>query len=363
VLTLKPLSYLRRRKLLKALRTVVKTASKLLSKSLDVKAAHQTELQAAKTHGQSLLEKGETDLDALESAADRLTAAIYDSSFSRHVLPLGLKSFLELLVLLLAALTIRAFLYEPFKIPTGSMKPTLLHGDHVFIRKFHYGPRWPFTTDRIWQGQAPARGDIAVFNFPLDPSVDYIKRIVAVEGDRVKVVDGHLFVNGQPQSRRSLGKHTFLATDERTLQGSPRQADLYQEQSGEAAHYSLLGPQGEAFYNQWPEYYFQQPQKELGALFSDRSRGLACRSDSCEVLPGFVFTMGDNRDGSSDSRLWGGVPVEYLRGKATLIWFSHDWTEPVLPLGPLTIGRLRWKRMFRYVDDLGSDLSAPSERL
>ncbi|MBM66193.1 MAG: signal peptidase I [Myxococcales bacterium] len=449
---LNPFSYLRRRKMLKALAALVKTAKKLLGKPLDVRAKHREALEAALEEGERVLGDPEAELETLEKAGEALAKGIYDSSFRHHVMSPRLKSILELVILLLAALTIRAFLYEPFKIPTGSMKPTLLHGDHVFIRKFHYGPRWPFSTKRIWSGQAPARGDVAVFNNPVALNTDYIKRIVAVEGDRVKVVGGHLFVNDQPQPRRSLGTHTLLDTDEVKLTGKPIQAKLYQEQSGNTAHYSLLGPASHRFYNDWPMTYFRdrtdklyracrqfvgdeaaciersesaveqcyfarqpaapepaclgelgqteldgclqrsatvlencmskvcvgakadqagrlhcdnaaslQPQpREPSAIFMLAGRGLTCRPDYCEVQPGYVFTMGDNRDGSSDSRAWGAVPVDYLRGKASVIWLSHDWTQPVIPMGPLTLGQLRWSRMFSAVDDLGLDLSAPA---
>ncbi|MBF0175551.1 MAG: signal peptidase I [Magnetococcales bacterium] len=189
------------------------------------------------------------------------------------------------------ALFVRTFIIEPFKIPSGSMIPTLLVGDYLFVNKLAYGHRIPFTRDRVLFGHGPQRGDIAVFEYPREPNKDYIKRIIGLPGDRIVYDHKRLVINGKPVAYETSGpfsyknEHTYEVNAERRL-----------ESIGKGA-YSIL----------------VQPQLE----FMDR------RTETV-VPPGHYFVMGDNRDNSNDSRVWGFVPSYRLVGKAVALFWSWD---------------------------------------
>jgi len=335
-----------KRKARKQIKKQLKTGKRLLDSIVDVPEPASKRLRQALERGQTALAND----DDLMSVAQELEAAIYQSDYKRHTLSPGLRSLLELAFYVALALTIRAFFFEPFKIPTGSMRPTLLHGDHVFIKKYRYGPRYPFTATRIWDGLPPERGEIVVFNFPMDPRQDYIKRVVGLPGDRLRIVDGKVEVNGKFVEQRDAGEITYLRTDERRLEGYPVVGNLIFERLGKRWFRTIHGPDTHPFYNDWPRAYFMRGIAPGPVAFDRQGSGLKCTPHHCVVQAGYLFMMGDNRDGSADSRVWGGVPMNYLRGTATMIWFSHDWTEPIIPAGALTIGKLRWSRMFSDVN-------------
>jgi signal peptidase I len=164
-------------------------------------------------------------------------------------------------IAILLALFIRTFVVQAFKIPSGSMKPTLLVGDHILVNKFIYGVKIPFTDSTLIEVRKPKRGDVIVFKFPLDTQKDYIKRVIGLPGDRVKLVNKQLFINGQ-------------------LVADPHAKYL--------PHGSL---------------------RSFGPITVPENR---------------LFVMGDNRDESSDSRVWGFVPLQYVKGNAFLIYWSWD---------------------------------------
>ena len=166
-----------------------------------------------------------------------------------------------ILIAIVLALFIRTFVIQAFKIPSGSMKPTLLVGDHILVNKFIYGIKLPFTDKILISLSEPERGDVVVFKFPLDTRKDYIKRVIGVPGDRVELVDKQLLINGRPTE----DPHASYS-----MSGSMR----------------MFGP--------------------------------------VTVPVDHLFVMGDNRDESSDSRVWGFVPRPYLKGKAFLIYWSWD---------------------------------------
>ncbi len=203
---------------------------------------------------------------------------------------------------LLIALVFRTFLYHPFNIPSGSMEPTLLIGDYLFVSKFSYGySRYSFPVDlsfidgRIWQGEGPERGDIAVFRPPREPGTDYIKRIVGLPGDRIQMRDGELLINGRAVEREDAG----------TWDGADRFGRPGVKQYRETL------PNGVS--------YITLDMTENGP--GDNTRVF-------EVPPGNYFLMGDNRDNSQDSRFLNGpvgfVPAENLVGRADIIFFSVE---------------------------------------
>jgi signal peptidase I len=176
-----------------------------------------------------------------------------------------------LVIAVILALFIRTFIVQAFKIPSGSMQNTLLVGDYILVNKFIYGVKIPFTDTIVVPVKEPKRGDIVVFKFPEDPSKDFIKRVVAVGGDTVQLVDKQVFVNGELQ-QDDFAVHT----DQRVY------------------------PQGLQF------------RDNFGPI---------------TVPEGKLFTMGDNRDESNDSRFWGFVDVSAVRGKAFMIYWSWDSEE------------------------------------
>jgi signal peptidase I len=198
-------------------------------------------------------------------------------------------------------LVLRSFLVEPFQIPSGSMKPTLDVGDFILVNKFSYGIRLPVLDEKIIQIGDPQRGDVMVFRYPSDPSVNYIKRVVGLPGDKIRYTsDKRLFVNGELVAKQLIG----------TEPGTLGSAELYNEQLGAVEH---------------------QIRQEM-------SRYRAPPDNEWTVPAGHYFMMGDNRDNSNDSRYWddpnipkdelGMVPDKNIVGKAFAVWMS--WPEPKL---------------------------------
>ncbi|HRY26947.1 MAG: signal peptidase I [Geminicoccaceae bacterium] len=237
----------------------------------------------------------------------------------------GIKDTLKTLVYAIAiALFVRTFAYEPFNIPSGSMKPTLLVGDYLFVSKFAYGYSQyslplglPLFSGRIF-GSLPERGDVAVFKLPSDNSTDYIKRIVGLPGDRIQVINGVLQVNGEAVRLEALGP--FIDD----MDG--RQVPI-------------------------PMYAETLPGSDESHLILDLTeRGRLDNTDVFVVPEGHVFAMGDNRDNSLDSRTTnvGFVPIENLIGRADLLMFSVDgsariWEPWKWPWA------IRYNRLFRPI--------------
>lgn len=198
-----------------------------------------------------------------------------------------IKEYLEpILIAVLIALFIRTFVVQAFKIPSSSMEPTLQIGDHLLVNKFVYGVRVPFTNTKLFQWKDPERGDVIVFIYPKDPSKDFIKRVIGVEGDRVEIVQNKIYINGK----------------------------LLNDPWG---HYSEKG-----------DFFKVQSMERFGPV---------------AVPKGSLFVLGDNRDNSQDSRFWGFVNVNAVRGKAMIIYFS--WNDQSRDL----LNKIRWDRFARLI--------------
>lgn len=191
---------------------------------------------------------------------------------------------------ILAVLVLRSFIVEPFRIPSGSMLPTLEVGDFILVNKFAYGLRLPVLNRKIVAISEPERGDVVVFRYPRNPSVDYIKRVVGVPGDRVAYYNKRLTINGEEAALQPVGP---AAEQICSFDGNPGEVSM--EQLGEQLHAMMICP--------------GQPTVEGQFV----------------VPEGQYFVMGDNRDNSNDSRFWGTVPEGNLVGKAFMIWFH--WGE------------------------------------
>ncbi len=189
----------------------------------------------------------------------------------------------------LVVLLLRSFLFEPFRIPSGSMMPTLLVGDFILVNKFNYGLRLPVLNKKFVELGAPRRGDIVVFRYPVDPSTPFIKRVVGLPGDHIEYRDRTIYVNGQAMAQEPAG--TYLGSGA----GSDQNGDpVMTEKLGDVEHRILVRPQMPSM-------------------------------DGESIVPeGHYFVMGDNRDNSRDSRFWGYVPDENLIGRAVYIWMNFD---------------------------------------
>jgi signal peptidase I len=203
---------------------------------------------------------------------------------------------------ILIVFTLRSFLVEPFKIPSSSMVPTLLVGDFILVNKFKYGVRLPVVNRKIIPLDSPHRGDVMVFRFPEDTSLDYIKRVIGLPGDRIVYRNKRLTINGTPVPTRQVDD--YLSKER--MQFSRR----YVETVNGVEHQVLLDDDAPAFMAPSRSFPF-------AANCNYNMSGL-----SCTVPPGHYFVMGDNRDNSSDSRVWGFVPDENIVGKAFFIWLN-----------------------------------------
>jgi signal peptidase I len=191
---------------------------------------------------------------------------------------------------LAAVLVLRSFIAEPFRIPSGSMLPTLEIGDFILVNKFSYGMRLPVTHTKLISVGEPKRGDVVVFRYPKDTKVDYIKRLVGVPGDKIEWDNKGLRINGVDLSRTPIGEYAALDQNNTVYPAFRLKEDLLSVQ-----HDILIVP------------------------------NMRSPTGSMTVPPGHFFMMGDNRDMSNDSRFWGLVPEENIVGKATYVWMHFSW--------------------------------------
>ncbi|MGZ3771064.1 MAG: signal peptidase I [Bdellovibrio sp.] len=211
-----------------------------------------------------------------------------------------------LIMAVISALLVRNFLVTAYKVPSGSMQPTLKSGDLIFSSRISYGFSAPFTQKK-WQESLPDRGDVVVFSYSNQPGVNYVKRVIGLPGDRVQITKGYLTVNDEP-----LKYQKVAAQNEDNP--NPDAFDIYEE----------------SFHDYKWRVIFQKnsDKKDFGPFV---------------VPPGEVFLLGDNRDTSDDSRYWGTVPTNQIAGKIFLIWLSIDWQKR---WGDSRYPSLRWERVF-----------------
>lgn len=222
------------------------------------------------------------------------------------------------------AILIRTFLFEPFKIPSGSMYPTLYVGDYLFVSKYTYGYSkhsmplsLPIIDGRIWE-ETPQRGDVVVFKFPQDNKTDFIKRIIGLPGDKIKLENGRLFINGKIIPREQI--EDFVIRDK---YGNAERYTQYIETLPNGKKHNILEISDSENYDDMEE--LTVPQKSY-------------------------FVMGDNRDRSDDSRVnVGFVPTENLIGKARFLFFSHNQNDPWYKLW-LWPRKIRWERLFNKIN-------------
>jgi signal peptidase I len=231
------------------------------------------------------------DLANIQAAQEKIRAQPWWLDWTAGLFPVILVVFL-----------LRSFLFEPFKIPSGSMIPTLMIGDLILVNKFHYGVRLPVINQKITEGTAPARGDVMVFRYPPRPSQDYIKRVVGIPGDEIAYLNKKLTINGKPLNKTSLPD--FF--DDDTMHYSKQ----FEELLGEKPHRLLNEETQPAFVSGASDFEFKQ------------NCNYSIEGVVCKVPAGHYFMMGDNRDNSLDSRYWGFVPDKNIVGRAFYVWMN-----------------------------------------
>jgi signal peptidase I len=242
-----------------------------------------------------------------------------------------IREYIEaLLTAVLIAFVIRSFIVEPFKIPSSSMVPTQMIGDHIFVNKFIYGLRPPFTKKHFFQFKTPKRGEVVVFIYPQDESKDFIKRVIGLPGDKITFEETDVFVNGKKLGREDI-----------KVEQSPTDVRELNVKSGNWDKKLPYVPKFENFdfYKENVDGIKHLTQYEHEVMF--RSPGWFTSKVGPEIVvpEGNLFVMGDNRDNSSDSREWGFVPMENIKGKAMFVWLSLDNDH----------GWLRWKRFGSWI--------------
>ena len=205
---------------------------------------------------------------------------------------------------IIAVFFLRSFLFEPFKIPSGSMIPTLMVGDLILVNKFHYGIRLPVLNSKVTDGTPPQRGDVMVFRYPPKPSLDYIKRVVGLPGDEVAYLNKRLTINGKAIETVALPE--FFDED------MMRYFKQYEESLGEKKHRLLNDDERPAFVPGADDFVFR------------KNCHYSVEGVVCKVPEGHYFMMGDNRDNSLDSRYWGFVPDKNIVGKAFFVWMNFS---------------------------------------
>lgn len=207
--------------------------------------------------------------------------------------------------ILLIVFLLRSFFYEPFRIPSGSLEPTLLTGDFILVNKFDYGIRLPVIHKKIIAFHEPQRGDIIVFRWPPNPSIDFIKRVIGIPGDRISYIDKTLYINGNKIPQQFLRNSTDQSDSGETWDVVEKQEDL------------------------------------LGVKHSIYQNDSRSNDDIKDIIVpnNMYFVMGDNRDDSADSRYWGFVPEKNIVGKADMVWMSWDSPDH----------KIRWNRIGKLI--------------
>jgi signal peptidase I len=245
--------------------------------------------------------------DSLARAAGREPATIAEPGTVDYA-----RSFFPVAAVLLV---LRSFLFEPYRIPSDSMMPTLLDGDFIVVNKFSYGLRWPVSHKLFYESGSPERGDIAVFRYPEDPGINYIKRVVGLPGDLVEVRDDRLIINGEPVPFEAVGRYN---------DGCYANMRLARERLGDHEHEVLHCLTGESIVTLPLASCNREIAQGYVCSESDGGPGADSGDRQMRVPERSYLMVGDNRDNSTDGRYFGFVDETLLVGKATRIWFNWD---------------------------------------
>ena len=299
-----------RRSRLEALHLIKETRRILKRKGFRIPQSTADNVRAAVSEletalGTDDLERQRVALTALDEVMEEKLAFARKSAIREYSESIG--------IAVAIALLLRAFVVEAFQIPSGSMIPTLEVGDHIFVAKFSYGLSIPFTDQKIFEYSSPKRGDVIVFKFPQDHSTDYIKRVVGLPGDRLELRQNELFINDRPMPREHGGIYRY-SEGGRGL-AEEHESDLWFETLDDKRHEDIQE--------------LNRPPASFGPII---------------VPEGNVFVMGDNRDNSSDSRVWGPVKHDLIKGRALIVW----WSRANIDDGPWYSQPMEWIRSIRF---------------
>lgn len=268
------------------------------------RAAAQMEAQTLQRAASLKAQGLESDSGNLEAARENLLRQPWWLDWTAGLFPVIVVVFL-----------LRSFLFEPFKIPSGSMIPTLMIGDLILVNKYHYGVRLPVLNAKLTEGNKPQRGDVMVFRYPPRPSQDYIKRVVGVPGDEVAYLNKRLTINGQPIATSALPD--FLDEDAMPI----RYSRQFEEALGAKPHRMLNDDDRRGGF----------AEADIGDFPHRQNCRYSVEGVVCKVPEGHYFMMGDNRDNSLDSRYWGFVPDQNIVGKAFFVWMNFGDLKRIGP--------------------------------
>jgi signal peptidase I len=301
------------RHLVKESRRILRKKSYRVSEPISSLISAQADAvdEALKGHTPAELDQARKAIATLDDSMDEHLTFARKSTMREYSESIG--------VAVAIALLLRAFVVEAFQIPSGSMIPTLAIGDHIFVSKFAYGLTIPFTNTKILQMAEPKRGDIIVFKFPGDQSIDYIKRVVGLPGDVIEMRQEELYINGHAIQRERVPRpYHYSEESHGTGPSEDHESELWIENLDGHKHETI-----------------QEPVR-------------SARDFERKVVPaGNVFVMGDNRDNSSDSRVWGTVDLSLVKGKALIVWWSRAPADGMSPVDWLK--SIRWNRFFQVV--------------
>lgn len=249
--------------------------------------------------------------------------------------------FESLVMALLGAMALRIFLVEPFQIPSGSMIPTLLVGDHLFVSKLSYGIMNPLSSKPSYlvRWAEPKPGDVMIFTAPAyvpsNAGATWIKRVIAGPGQEVFIKDSVVYVDGKPYPHTQPNELVHYYDYYMSYNLWREEAALYtREQVPGSANHAI---------------YMANPEEDWPVADQPILPGLSCEGERCIVQEGHLFVMGDNRGGSMDSRYWGALPIENVKGKALFIWMSVYGREQSVQLGSFSLPAFRWSRWFSWI--------------